>query len=137
MGHCAEKLPISRWQRDLSDSTVLRNIGVIMGHSILAYQSLERGLTKLKVNAKQIQLDLDCHWEVLAEAIQTVMRRYGLPQPYEQLKQLTRGQTITQETLQAFVDTLELPIEAKQRLKQLRPQDYIGLASQLALSVRQ
>ena len=133
--HMAEKLPISRWQRDLTDSTVLRNMGVGMGYSLLAYDSTLKGLNKLEVNAEKLDADLLAAWEVLAEAIQTVMRVHGLPQPYEQLKALTRGKGITQRKLQAFVAKLELPAKDKERLMQLTPQSYTGLAAKLANSI--
>jgi len=132
LGHFAEKLPISRWQRDLTDSTVLRALGTAFGHSLVALESLKKGLGKLNVNAERIGADLDASWEVLAEAVQTVMRRYGLPQPYEQLKALTRGQGITRESMREFIGGLELPTEAKQRLLELTPGGYIGLAETLA-----
>lgn len=133
--HLSEKLPISRWQRDLSDSTVLRNIGVALGHAVLAYQSLATGLSKLELNQAAIAADLDAAWEVLAEPIQTVMRRFGLPEPYEQLKNFTRGQPMTQELMQGFINKLELPTEAKQRLLAMTPANYIGLAADLAKRV--
>ncbi len=133
--HMAEKLPISRWQRDLTDSTVLRNMGVGMGYSLLAYDSTLKGLNKLEVNADKLDADLDQAWEVLAEAIQTVMRVHGLPKPYEQLKALTRGKGITQRKLQAFVGKLDLPAKDKDRLMKLSPQTYTGLAEQLAKTV--
>ena len=130
--HFAEKLPISRWQRDLTDSTVLRALGTAFGHTQIALDSLLSGLGKLTVDGARIQADLDASWEVLAEAVQTVMRRYGLPEPYEQLKALTRGQGITRESLREFIARLDLPAEAKQRLLALAPADYTGLASKLA-----
>ena len=133
--HLSEKLPISRWQRDLSDSTVLRNIGVALGHAVLAYHSLATGLGKLELNQAAIAADLDAAWEVLAEPIQTVMRRFGLPEPYEQLKNFTRGQPMTQELMQGFINKLELPTEAKQRLLAMTPANYIGLAADLAKRV--
>lgn len=132
LGHFAEKLPISRWQRDLTDSTVLRALGTAFGHTLVAMESLKKGLGKLTVNAERIGADLDASWEVLAEAVQTVMRRYGLPEPYEQLKALTRGQGITRESMRAFIGGLEMPAEAKQRLLELTPASYIGLAESLA-----
>jgi len=135
LGHFAEKLPISRWQRDLTDSTVLRALGTAFGHSLVALESLKKGLGKLNVNAERIGADLDASWEVLAEAVQTVMRRYGLPQPYEQLKALTRGQGITRESMREFIGGLELPAEAKQRLLELTPGGYIGLAEGLAKAI--
>ncbi len=130
--HFAEKLPISRWQRDLTDSTVLRNIGVAIGHSLLAYEAFLKGLSKLEADAERMLADLDTNWEVLAEAIQTVMRRYGIQAPYEQLKTLTRGKRVDQESLRRFIKDLEIPNQAKQRLLALTPADYIGLAARLA-----
>jgi len=135
LGHFAEKLPISRWQRDLTDSTVLRALGTAFGHTLVALESLQKGLGKLTVNADRLAADLDASWEVLAEAVQTVMRRYGLPQPYEQLKALTRGQGITKESMREFIGKLELPSEAKQRLLDLTPGGYIGLAEGLAREI--
>ncbi|MBD8873917.1 adenylosuccinate lyase [Rhodanobacter sp. DHB23] len=135
LGHFAEKLPISRWQRDLTDSTVLRALGTAFGHTLVALESLQKGLGKLTVNADRLAADLDASWEVLAEAVQTVMRRYGLPQPYEQLKALTRGQGITKESMREFIGKLELPAEAKQRLLALTPGGYIGLAEGLARDI--
>ncbi|OOG37629.1 adenylosuccinate lyase [Rhodanobacter sp. C06] len=135
LGHFAEKLPISRWQRDLTDSTVLRALGTAFGHTLVALESLQKGLGKLTVNAERLAADLDASWEVLAEAVQTVMRRYGLPQPYEQLKALTRGQGITRESMREFIGQLELPAEAKQRLLDLTPGGYIGLAEGLAKEI--
>ncbi len=131
-GHYSEKLPISRWQRDLTDSTVLRTLGVAFGHSLIAIDSLRRGLGKLKVNEKRLAADLDASWEVLAEAVQTVMRRHGLPEPYEQLKALTRGQGITETSMRGFIESLDLPDADRQRLLQLTPASYIGLAESLA-----
>ncbi len=133
--HFSHKLPISRWQRDLTDSTVLRNIGVAMAHSMLAYQSTLKGLGKLALNEQQLADDLNANWEVLAEAIQTVMRRYGIEKPYEKLKALTRGQAIDQASLHAFIDSLTLPDEAKTQLRQLTPQTYIGNAESQAKQV--
>jgi len=133
--HLSEKLPISRWQRDLTDSTVLRNLGVALGYCMVAYDACSRGLGKLEVNAAAINDDLDNCWEVLAEPIQTVMRRYGLPQPYEQLKALTRGKGITQEALATFIAGLALPEDVKQRLSKMTPRSYIGLADQLAKDI--
>ncbi len=131
--HLAEKLPISRWQRDLTDSTVLRNMGVALGYTLLGWVSLRQGLGKLEADRARMAADLDHNWEVLAEPIQTVMRRYGVPNPYEQLKALTRGRTdITRESLHAFIDGLALPDDAKARLKALTPASYIGLATALA-----
>jgi adenylosuccinate lyase len=130
--HLADKLPVSRWQRDLTDSTVLRNIGVAFGYSLLAYDSLIRGLDKLEVNAQGLNEDLDNCWEVLAEPVQTVMRRYGIENPYEQLKELTRGKGITREALQTFVSGLAIPQDAKDRLLAMTPGSYIGKAVELA-----
>jgi adenylosuccinate lyase len=130
--HLADKLPISRWQRDLTDSTVLRNIGVAFGYSLLAYDSLIRGLDKLEVNAQRLNEDLDNCWEVLAEPVQTVMRRYGIENPYEQLKELTRGKGITREGLQAFIRGLAIPADAKERLLAMTPASYVGKAVELA-----
>ncbi|WP_290903786.1 adenylosuccinate lyase [Aquabacterium sp.] len=130
--HLSQKLPISRWQRDLTDSTVLRNMGVGLGYALLAYDSLARGLGKLEVNPQALADDLDSAWEVLAEPIQTVMRRHALPNPYERLKELTRGKAITKESIQAFVQTLELPEDDKARLLAMTPGNYIGKAVALA-----
>lgn len=135
LSHFAEKLPLSRWQRDLTDSTVLRALGTAFGHTQIALESLARGLAKLNPDPVKLAADLDANWEVLAEAVQTVMRRYGLPEPYEQLKSLTRGQGITRESLQAFIRGLALPDDAKKRLLALTPASYIGLASDLASSI--
>ena len=132
-GHLAGKLPISRWQRDLTDSTVLRNLGVAFGYAFVGYSALERGLGKLQVNEAMIARDLDAAWEVLAEAVQTVMRRYGVPHPYEQLKALTRGKDgINEETIRTFINNLEIPEDAKARLMALTPATYIGKARELA-----
>ncbi|HTD27809.1 MAG TPA: adenylosuccinate lyase [Xanthomonadaceae bacterium] len=130
--HFAEKLPISRFQRDLTDSTVLRALGTAFGHSLVALDALQRGLGKLSANPERITADLDAAWEVLAEPVQTVMRRYGLPEPYEQLKALTRGQGMTEATMRAFIASLDLPAEAKRRLLDLTPGTYTGLAESLA-----
>jgi adenylosuccinate lyase len=130
-----EKLPISRWQRDLTDSTVLRNLGVGAAHSLIAYQALQKGLSKLDADAWRLGRDLDDNWEVLAEAIQTVMRRHGLPEPYEQLKRLTRGQKIGRDAIRAFVESLALPESEKQRLMAMTPASYIGNAIDQAKSV--
>ena len=130
--HLSEKLPISRWQRDLSDSTVLRNMGVALGYAVLAYQSLATGLGKLEINEAAIAADLDASWEVLAEAVQTVMRRFGLPKPYEQLKDFTRGAPMTRELMQGFIARLELPAAEKQRLLAMTPGSYTGMAGKLA-----
>ena len=133
--HLAEKLPISRWQRDLTDSTVLRNIGVALGYAVLAYQSLMTGLDKLELNAAAIATDLDHSWEVLAEPIQTVMRRFGLPQPYEQLKKFTRGEAMTRELMHGFISALDIPAEEKARLLAMTPATYTGKAAELARRV--
>jgi adenylosuccinate lyase len=130
--HLAEKLPISRWQRDLSDSTALRNVGVAMAHHLIAIQSTLKGINKLEINTQTMANDLDANWEVLAEPIQTVMRRYGIEKPYERLKELTRGRRIGQQEMQAFIETLEIPEQAKQSLLILTPDNYIGYAAQLA-----
>jgi adenylosuccinate lyase len=131
-GHFSEKLPISRWQRDLTDSTVLRALGTAFGHTIVALDALMRGIGKLQPDPARLAADLDASFEVLAEAVQTVMRRYGLPEPYEQLKALTRGERITRETLAKFVEGLALPADAKQRLLALTPATYTGVARRLA-----
>ena len=133
--HLAEKLPISRWQRDLTDSTVLRNIGVALGYTLLAYDSCCRGLDKLEVNHAAIAADLDTSWEILAEPIQTVMRRYSVPEPYEKLKALTRGTGIDKERLQAFVSTLDIPIAERDRLLAMTPSSYVGAAVGLAQDI--
>lgn len=130
--HLAEKLPVSRFQRDLTDSTVLRNLGVAFGYCVVAYDACLRGLGKLELNASAIDADIDACWEVLAEPVQTVMRRYGLPQPYEQLKALTRGKGITAEALTEFIKGLDLPEEPKARLLAMTPRSYVGLAAELA-----
>jgi adenylosuccinate lyase len=132
--HMAHKLPVSRWQRDLTDSTVLRNMGVALGYTLLAYDGVARGLAKLEVNQEALAADLDAAWEVLAEPIQTVMRRYGAANPYERLKELTRGKAITREAIHAFIDSLtEVPAAERERLKSLTPARYVGLAPALAL----
>lgn len=134
--HLSQKLPISRFQRDLTDSTVLRNMGVAFGYTILAWSSLQKGLSKLEVNHDALAADLDAAWEVLAEPIQTVMRRYSLPNPYERLKAITRGKQITAQTLHDFIDSLtELPSHERTRLKTLTPANYIGKAQALAQRV--
>ena len=133
--HMSDKLPISRWQRDLTDSTVLRNMGVALGYAVLAYQSLATGLSKLEINEVAIATDLDSSWEVLAEPIQTVMRRFGLPQPYEQLKKLTRGEAMTRELMQGFIAGLDLPETEKERLLAMTPASYVGKAAELARRV--
>ncbi|MEZ5539308.1 MAG: adenylosuccinate lyase [Pseudomonadales bacterium] len=134
-GHLANKLPVSRWQRDLTDSTVLRNMGVGFAYSAIAYEATLKGLGKLELNQQRLSDDLDNSWEVLAEPIQTVMRRYGVEEPYEKLKALTRGQTMNREVLQQFIDTLEIPAEAKSALKALTPASYIGNAVQQANAI--
>ena len=135
MQHLAAKLPISRWQRDLTDSTVLRNLGVGFGQSLIAYQASLKGISKLQTNADRLNADLENSWEVLAEPIQTVMRRYNIEKPYEKLKELTRGKAITKETLQEFVQTLDMPQEAKDELMQLTPHNYIGNAIDQAKAI--
>ncbi|QDL52886.1 adenylosuccinate lyase [Rhodoferax aquaticus] len=133
--HLSEKLPISRWQRDLTDSTVLRNMGVALGYAVLANQSLLTGLNKLEINESEIAADLDASWEVLAEPIQTVMRRFGLPQPYEQLKKFTRGAPMTQALMQGFIANLAIPESEKARLMEMTPASYTGKAAELARRV--
>jgi adenylosuccinate lyase len=135
LAHLSQKLPISRFQRDLTDSTVLRNLGVALGYTLLGFDSLLRGLDKLEVNRDALAADLDNAWEVLAEPIQTVMRRYKLANPYERLKELTRGKTITREAIQAFIATLEIPQAERERLLALTPSSYIGKAAELARGV--
>jgi adenylosuccinate lyase len=130
--HFSAKLPISRWQRDLTDSTVLRALGTAFGHTQVALDSLAKGIGKLQIDAKRLDADLDASWEVLAEAVQTVMRRHGLPNPYEQLKALTRGQGITRESMREFIETLDLPQTERERLLALTPGGYAGLAESLA-----
>jgi adenylosuccinate lyase len=132
LGHFAEKLPISRWQRDLTDSTVQRNLGVAIGYIVIALQSLRKGLGKLQVNTEAIHADVSEAWEVLAEAVQSVMRRYGIPEPYEKLKALTRGQAVSKDLLQEFIGTLDIPDEEKKRLLDLTPDTYTGVAADLA-----
>jgi adenylosuccinate lyase len=134
--HLADKLPVSRWQRDLTDSTVLRNIGVAFGYSLLAYDALNRGLDKLEVNPQRLNDDLDATWEVLAEPVQTVMRRYGIENPYEQLKELTRGKGITRDALQTFINGLAIPADAKERLLAMTPGSYVGKAAELAKRIK-
>ncbi|MGB5180174.1 MAG: adenylosuccinate lyase [Gammaproteobacteria bacterium] len=133
--HFAAKLPVSRWQRDLSDSTVLRNLGVAIGHSVIAYESCLKGISKLELNKVRTAEDLDNSWEVLAEALQTVMRRYGIEKPYEKLKDLTRDQAVNQQTLQEFIRTLDLPETVRQELARLTPSTYTGNAGQQARSL--
>ncbi len=133
--HLALKLPVSRWQRDLTDSTVLRNMGVGLAYTSIALQSVMRGISKLEVDQQRLAADLDDNWEVLAEPIQTVMRRYGVEKPYEKLKELTRGQRLTAEQMRRFVDTLEIPEQAKQELRALSPASYIGNAAEQAKTI--
>ena len=128
MAHLAQKLPISRWQRDLTDSTVLRNLGVGFAYALIAYQATLKGISKLEVNEENLLRELDSNWELLAEPVQTVMRRYGIEQPYEKLKELTRGKRVDQAAMANFINSLELPVEAKQRLLELTPASYIGRA---------
>jgi len=137
MNHFSEKLPISRWQRDLTDSTVLRNLGTCLAHSLIGFKSLQKGISKLEINEAKLLDDLDTNWEVLAEPIQTVMRRYGIEKPYEKLKELTRGQGIDQTSMQAFIKTLEMPDEAKQLLLEMTPASYTGCAEALAKNIDQ
>ena len=132
LAHLSQKLPISRWQRDLTDSTVLRNMGVALGYALLGYDSLLKGLNKLEINEAALADDLDSAWEVLAEPIQTVMRRYALPNPYERLKELTRGKAITAEAIREFIIGLELPEAEKTRLLAMTPGSYTGKATELA-----
>ena len=133
--HFAAKLPVSRWQRDLTDSTVLRALGTAFGHALIGFDALQRGLGKLSANPERLAADLDASWEVLAEAVQTVMRRHGLPNPYEQLKALTRGQGITEASMRAFIAGLDLPADAKARLLSMTPGSYSGLAERLARGI--
>ncbi|MDG1473871.1 MAG: adenylosuccinate lyase, partial [Porticoccaceae bacterium] len=134
--HLSAKLPISRWQRDLTDSTVLRNMGVGIGYSMIAYGSLLKGISKLQLNESRLSEDLDNSWEVLAEPIQTVMRRYGIEKPYEKLKALTRGNIMDQSTIQTFIDTLAIPEDAKASLKSITPSNYIGSAVAQAKAIK-
>ncbi|WP_369601851.1 adenylosuccinate lyase [Hahella sp. SMD15-11] len=134
--HLAQKLPVSRWQRDLTDSTVLRNLGVGLAHSLIAYQATLKGLNKLELNAERVALDLDSAWEVLAEPVQTVMRRFGIEQAYEKLKAFTRGKAITRETMTDFIESLDLPEAAKNALKALTPATYTGNAADQARRIR-
>ena len=133
--HLAEKLPVSRWQRDLTDSTTLRNNGTAIAHMLIAYKSCLKGMDKLEVNNSIIEQDLDNAWEILAEPIQTIMRRYEIEQPYEKLKELTRGQTINKELLHAFINQLEIPDNEKQRLIELTPATYTGNAEEQAMKI--
>jgi adenylosuccinate lyase len=133
--HFANKLPISRWQRDLSDSTVLRNLGISLGYSLLAYQSLQKGIKKAEPNTAKLEQDLNNHWEILAEPIQTIMRRHGHPTPYEQLKALTRGEQLDEARYKQLIDKLGLPDALAAELKSLKPSSYIGLAHDLAIKI--
>ena len=135
--HLASKLPISRWQRDLTDSTVLRNMGVGFGYSLIAYEASLKGIGKLQLNEARLAEDLEQSWEVLAEPIQTVMRRYGIEKPYEKLKELTRGQDMSRETLQTFIAALEIPAAAKESLLALTPAGYTGNAAAQARAIRE
>ena len=136
MDHLAAKLPMSRWQRDLTDSTVLRNVGVGLAHSLIAFEASLKGISKLEVNPARLDEDLEAAWEVLAEPIQTVMRRYGIEKPYEKLKALTRGKDgINQDTLTAFINDLAIPDEAKEILLAMTPATYVGNAAQQARSI--
>ena len=128
MAHLAQKLPVSRWQRDLTDSTVLRNLGVGFAHSLISYQATLKGISKLEVNEQSLLNELDSNWELLAEPIQTVMRRYGIEKPYEKLKELTRGKRVDADSMRAFIDTLAMPESAKDELKAMTPASYIGRA---------
>ena len=132
LNHLSEKLPVSRLQRDLTDSTVLRNQGVALAHSVLSLHNTIKALNRVEPNREMIAAELDGHWEVLAEAIQTIMRKLGKPTPYEQLKRLTRGQQLDKTALHIFIDTLDLPDVEKQKLKRLTPATYIGLSKQVA-----
>ena len=137
LNHLSRKLPISRWQRDLTDSTVLRNMGVGLGYALLAYDSCLKGLSKLDINLNKLNEDLEQCWDVLAEPVQTVMKKYGIENAYEQLKDLTRGQGgITKSGLHNFIVTLNIPDDAKQRLLNLTPQSYTGIAQQLAQKIK-
>jgi adenylosuccinate lyase len=133
--HLADKLPISRWQRDLSDSTVLRNVGSAFGYALLGFISCRQGLARLAVDPARLAADLDANWDVLAEPVQTVLRRYGVANAYERLKELTRGKGITRDALHAFLDGLQSPADARTRLKALTPATYIGKAAELARRV--
>jgi adenylosuccinate lyase len=133
LGHLARKLPVSRMQRDLTDSTAIRNVGAGFAYSLIAVTSTQRGLGRMSPNTEALAADLDNAWEVLAEPIQTVMRRYGVPQAYEKLKALTRGNAMTKETIAAFIQTLEIPEADKARLTAMTPADYVGLAAQISM----
>jgi adenylosuccinate lyase len=135
LSHFADKLPISRWQRDLSDSTVLRNLGSAFGYTLIALSALQRGLNKVECNQQYMLDDLDNNWEVLAEPIQTVMRRYNIEKPYEKLKELTRGKKITQQDMSRFIDTLDVPDNVKSELKTLTPSTYLGNAEKKAKNI--
>ena len=135
LNHLSGKLPVSRWQRDLTDSTVLRNLGVGVAYSTIAYQATLKGINKLQVNEESLRKELDANWELLAEPIQTVMRRYGVEKPYEKLKELTRGKKVNQQIIAEFIDGLEIPDSAKEQLKQLSPATYIGAAEKLTLEL--
>jgi adenylosuccinate lyase len=132
LGHLSGKLPVSRWQRDLSDSTALRNLGTALGHTLLGYESCLRGLARLQADPRRLAADLEANWEVLAEAVQQVMRRYGVPDAYDKLKAISRGKRLDRRTLAAFIRKLPIPPEAKQRLLALTPARYTGMAAQLA-----
>ena len=132
LNHLAEKLPVSRWQRDLTDSTVLRSLGSAFGYAAIAWASLQKGLNKLKLNEAVLLADLDNNWELLAEPIQTVMRRYGIENPYEKLKELTRGHKVDQEQMQLFIQGLDIPDDAKARLMAMTPANYLGNAKEQA-----
>ena len=130
-GHLSEKLPISRWQRDLTDSTVLRNMGTGLAYSLLSYKSTLKGLRKLEINPSALEEDLNRSWEILAEPIQTIMRRHGVEEPYEKLKELTRGQSLKQESIEQMLETLDIPESARTLIRELTPMNYTGLASEL------
>jgi adenylosuccinate lyase len=136
LGHFADKLPLSRLQRDLTDSTVLRNLGVAIGHCVLSYGSLAAGLEKIELDPQRVAQDLDRAWEVLGEAVQTVMRAHGIPDAFERLKSFTRGRPIDREAMREFIAAAELPAAAKERLLCLEPKDYVGLAPALAKRTR-
>jgi adenylosuccinate lyase len=136
LGHFADKLPVSRLQRDLTDSTVMRNLGVAIGHSVLSYGSLSAGLAKIELDPERVSEDLDQAWEVLGEAVQTVMRAHGIPDAYERLKKFTRGRPIGKDAMREFIASSELPPAEKERLLRMEPKDYVGLASVLAKRTR-
>ena len=131
LDHMASKLPISRWQRDLTDSTVLRNVGLALAHSLIAYRSVVKGLGKLELNESELAADLNSSWEVLAEPIQTIMRKHGVEEPYEKLRNLTRGKSLTKETINQLVDKLDLPKVVKLEIIDMSPASYIGAAESL------